>query len=248
MPIAPFREYVHVVKELLDGNEVDFSRDGSSSLIRFQSPHLVAGERQRIPIHIGAIGPRAQGLAGEVGDGIITSFPRGGTISEVRERVAAGAAGRSLAGFEIYALMNLLLLEPGETLSSPRAVRQCGSAIMANVHYLVDLHRERGADPPPYVQPIWDDYLSFHATRDIERSHQLLHQSHYAYLDPDEERFITPEIIRNFCLAGQPREIIERLHELEEAGLHGVNFVLPADTAPAILETFATQVIDAYQE
>jgi len=246
MPIAPFREYLHVVKELLDGNEVEFAHDESSSLTRFQSPDLIPSEGQRIPIQVGAIGPRAQRLAGEVGDGIVTSFPRGGTISEVRDRITAGTKGRNLDGFEIYALMNLLLLEPGESLTSQRAIQQCGSAIMANVHYLVDLHRETGADPPTYVQPIWDDYLSFHATRDTDRAHQQLHQSHYAYLDPDEERFITPEIIRNFCLAGQPHEIIERLHELEGEGLHGVNFALPTDAAPAIVETFASQVIDAY--
>jgi hypothetical protein len=103
---------------------------------------------------------------------------------------------------------------------------------MANVHYLVDLHRETGAHPPTYVQPIWDDYLSFHATRDTDRAHQQLHQSQYAYLDPDEERFITPEIIRNFCLAGQPHEIIERLHELEGEGTHGVNSLFQPTPRP----------------
>ena len=248
MPIAPFRDYLHVVRELLHGNEVEFAFDGSSSLTRFQNPDLLPGEHGPIPIHVGGIGPRAQRLAGEVGDTLVTSLPRGGTITEIRDRVAAGGAGRDLAEFEIHALMNLLLLEPGETLSSQRAIQQCGSAIMANVHYLVDLHRDSGADPPTYVQPIWDDYLAFHATRDEQHSHQLLHQSHYAYLDPDEARFITPEIIRNFCLAGQPHEIVERLHELERQGLHGVNFALPTDTAAAIVETFASQVIDRYDE
>ena len=28
--------------------------------------------------------------------------------------------------------------------------------------------------------------------------------------------------------------------------MHGVNFAVPTDTAPAIVETFASQVIDAY--
>jgi hypothetical protein len=28
MPIAPFREYLYVVKELLDGNEVEFAHTG----------------------------------------------------------------------------------------------------------------------------------------------------------------------------------------------------------------------------
>lgn len=246
MQIARFREYLRVVRGLLDGDEVEYTLNGKTSLIRFQSKALRPGEHGPVPIHVGAIGPKAQMLAGEFGDAIVTSFPRGGTITDVRKRAAAGAGDRDLAGFEVYALMNLLLLEPGESLTSERAIRECGPAIMANVHYLVDLHRETQMEPPEYVQPIWDDYLAYHAARDQSRSHQQLHQSHYAYLQPGEEKFITPEIIRNFCLAGQPSEIIQRLHELEAEGLDGVNFAFPADATPALIEKFGSQVVAHY--
>ena len=43
----------------------------------------------------------------------------------------AEAAGRSLDGFQTYALANLLMLEKGETLESERVVAECGPAIMA---------------------------------------------------------------------------------------------------------------------
>ena len=67
-----------------------------------------------------------------------------------------------------------------------------------------------------------------------------------SYLEADEARFVTPEIIRNFCLAGQPDEIIQRLHELEADGLTGVNFALPTDTARELVEQFANQVVNRY--
>jgi 5,10-methylenetetrahydromethanopterin reductase len=248
MPVARFGEYVRVVRALLDGDELDYALNGSVHKIRFQSDQLGHIGAAPIPIHVGAIGPKAQALAGEFGDAVITSFPRGGTLPQVQANLTTGAARhqRDAHGLPIYALMNLLLLEPDETLNSPRALAQCGSAIMANVHYLVDLHRDTGADPPDYVRPIWDDYLAFHATRDKDRAHQQLHQSHYAYLEADEARFVTPEIIRNFCLAGQPDEIIQRLHELEADGLTGVNFALPTDTARQLVEQFANQVLNRY--
>ena len=44
-----------------------------------------------------------------------------------------------------------------------------------------------------------------------------LHQSHYSYLDPDEAKFITPEIIKAFTGAGQPEEIVEQIKELESS-------------------------------
>ena len=114
---------------------------------------------------------------------------------------------------------------------------------MANVHYLVDFIRETGREPPDYVLPIWEEYMAFHMSRDKATRHMALHQSHYSYLDPDEARFITPEIIRNFCIAGHPEEIVVRLRDLEQQGLDGIVFSLPTDLAFRRTEDFARQVI-----
>ncbi len=245
MPVGRFGEYLRVVRALLDGEEVDYESGGTTHPIRFQNRHLGHQDGPPVPIHVGGFGPRSQALAGELGDGLITGIPRGGTIPDALANVAAGAAagGRSLDGFETFALVNLLMLEPGESLADERVVAECGPAIMANVHYLVDLHKETGKPPPDYVLPIWEPYLAFHATRDAERAHQQLHQSHYTYLERDEARFVTPEIIRNFCLAGQPGEIVERLKELESQGLDGINFILPPDRQYRVTEDFARRVM-----
>ncbi len=155
----------------------------------------------------------------------------------------ADKAGRTLAGFETWALANLLMLEKGETLESERVVAECGPAIMANVHYLVDFVRETGREPPAYVLPIWEEYMAFHMSRDEATRHQKLHESHYSYLDPDEARFITPEIIRNFCIAGQPEEIRDRLRDLESQGLDGIAFSLPLEKMYRQIEDFSRRVM-----
>ena len=85
--------------------------------------------------------------------------------------------------------------------------------------------------------------MDFHASRDAGRKHQELHKSHYAYLDPDEARFITPEMIRTFCIAGQPEEIVEQLHDLQTQGLDGINFIPPLDQQYRMVEDFARRVI-----
>ncbi len=108
---------------------------------------------------------------------------------------------------------------------------------------LVDWVKETGNAPPDYVMPIWDEYMAFHQSRDVDRAHQQLHASHYSYLDPDEARFVRPEMIRTFCIAGQPDEIIERLHELEAEGLNAINFSFPLERRYRMIEDFATRVI-----
>jgi alkanesulfonate monooxygenase SsuD/methylene tetrahydromethanopterin reductase-like flavin-dependent oxidoreductase (luciferase family) len=234
------------VRGLLRGEEIQYGHDGATHPVRLQN--LGQGYvdiDHPIPIHVGGFGPRAQTLAGELGDGLITGIPRGGTIEEALVNVRAGARhrGRPLDGFYTSALVNMLLLEPGETLASPRVVAECGPGIMANVHYLVDLFGSSDKEPPAYVHAIWDEYLAFHRGRDASHSHQQLHASHYNYLDPDEARFVTPELIRAFCVAGQPDAIIDQLRQLEGQGLDGVCFIVPADRRRATYARFAREVI-----
>jgi alkanesulfonate monooxygenase SsuD/methylene tetrahydromethanopterin reductase-like flavin-dependent oxidoreductase (luciferase family) len=249
MRIKAFARYIQVVHDLLAGEATRYASVDGEHEVRFQN--LGSGYvnvESRIPIHVGGFGPRAQALAGELGDALITGFPRGGTIASALANVRKGArnAGRRLAGFQATALVNVLMLEPGETLESERVIAECGPSIMANIHYLVDLVRETGGEPPDYVQSIWEEYLDFHATRDAATAHQKLHESHYSHLDPDEARFVTPEIIRGFCIAGHPEEMVEQIREREAAGLDGMVFVAPEGQGKRQYEAFARRVLERY--
>lgn len=244
--VKAFADYIRVVRGLLGGAEVDYSLNGVTHPVRFQMRQFhYVDVTSPIPIYVAGFGPRAQALAGELGNGLITGIPRGGTISQALTHVRRGAerAGRSLDGFYPMALVNLVMLESGETFASERVIEECGAAIMANVHYLVDWVKETGNDPPAYVKPIWNDYLAFHRSRDPQRRHQQLHESHYSYLDPEEARFVTPEMIKTFCIAGRPEEIVEQLQELERQGLRALNFSAPLHKQYRISEDFARQVM-----
>ena len=52
-------------------------------------------------------------------------------------------------------------------------------------------------------------------------------------------------MIGNFCLAGQPEEIVAQLHELERQGLKAINFIAPLDRQYRLIEDFAARVIAA---
>jgi alkanesulfonate monooxygenase SsuD/methylene tetrahydromethanopterin reductase-like flavin-dependent oxidoreductase (luciferase family) len=246
MRLAAFAEYVRVVRALIDGEEVDYTLHGKTNPIRFSDAELgYIDVEHRIPIHIGGFGPRAQALAGELGDGLITGIPRGGSVSDAMSNARQGAAraGRDLVSFHLAALVNVLMLEPGQSLTDPEVVNRCGPSIMANVHYLHERCIETGEPPPDYVASIWDEYLAHHARLDAERAYQSTHQTHYKYLAPEEARFVTPEIIRHFCIAGAPEEIVERLKALEIQGLDAVAFIAPLERQYRMSEDFAREVM-----
>lgn len=247
MRLKAFAEYTRVVRALLAGEAAEYTSADGVHQVRFQNLEArYVDVDPPVPVHVGGFGPRAQRLAGELGDGLITGIPRGGTFAQALANARQGAAraGRSLDRFETTALVNVLMLEPGETLESERVVAECGPSIMANVHYLVDLVRESGGEPPDYVLPIWEEYLDFHARRNAVTAHQKLHESHYSHLDPEEARFVTPEIIRAFCIAGHPEEMVDQLKTLESQGLDGVTFVAPLGQAHRQYEAFARRVME----
>jgi 5,10-methylenetetrahydromethanopterin reductase len=246
MTLAAFEQNLKLIRGLLSGQTVSFEANGISEDIAFQSLELGhINLDDPIPIHVGGFGPRAQALAGQYGEGLITGIPRGGSIVDALANVKMGAdrAGRSPEKFETYALVNLLLLRSGETLRSERVLNEVGSSIMVNIHFMYDRYRESATEPPDYAQSIWDEYVAFREARDAERSFTEAHESHYGHLDPAEARFITPEIIRAFCIAGQADDIVEQLKVLEAQGLTGINFIAPVERQYEMCDEFAETVM-----
>ena len=100
MSLAAFEKDLRVIKGLLAGHSVAYEANGLEETIAFQSLDLeYLNLDDPIPIHIGGFGPRAQALAGQYGDGLITGIPRGGTLAEALSNVKTGAdrVGRSTA-------------------------------------------------------------------------------------------------------------------------------------------------------
>jgi alkanesulfonate monooxygenase SsuD/methylene tetrahydromethanopterin reductase-like flavin-dependent oxidoreductase (luciferase family) len=246
MGLKAFAEYVRVVRALLQGEEVDYTLDGKTSRITFQMREFRYIDLEPpIPLYIAGYGPKAQALAGELADGLVTGFPRGGTLSEAMEDVRTGArrAGRSLDGFYTSAMVNLMLLEPGEAVNSPRVIAEAGSAVMSGMHYHAARHYESGIEPPDYARGVWEDYIALLDGYPDDVRHRMLHESHYSKLDPEEARFLTPELIRGSCLIGTADELIERLHALEAQGLNQIMLYPPLNRMYRVIEDFAAQVM-----
>jgi len=238
---------VRVVRALLTGQEVDYTLDGETHPIRFQMrEHRFIDLEHPIPLYIAGFGPKAQALAGELADGLVSGLPRGGSVPAMLANAERGArqAGRALpADFLTAAMVTLAMRRPGEALDSERIVAECGPAILTGLHYLVARHLETGEDPPEYARPIWKSYLAWLEEAPPERRHQRLHGSHYSFLDPEEARFITPGLVEAVCLAGAPEEIVERVRTLGKQGLRQIMLYPPLNRQYRVIEDFADNVM-----
>jgi 5,10-methylenetetrahydromethanopterin reductase len=203
-----------------------------------------------IPLYVSGFGPRSLGLAGKHGDGAVMPFPPAPSVLEAFwSSIEAGAAeaGRTLAReqFRTTALTTITVLDAGEPTDSARARAECGPFALATLHYAYDQWRQLGKPPPAFVAPVWDEYTALLATVPEERLHQRIHSGHNCWVIPEEERFVTRELIETSCLVGTADAIAARLRALGEAGLDEV-ILLPAwEPRYEVLERVARDVLPA---
>lgn len=125
-PLAAVRECVTAVRRLLDGEELtEVGRTFEFDRVRLEFPSV-----ERIPIHLGVIGPKMLELSGEIADGSVLSVLAGTDyVRWARQRIEAGRrrVGRTdnhhVTAFAIYSV-------------DPSATRAMAAAESALAFYL----------------------------------------------------------------------------------------------------------------
>ena len=251
-----FREYVRVVRELLGGEEVEYTLNGATRLIRFLHGDLRFIDIEHpIPIYVAANGPLALRVAGAYGDGRVAGLEAPAAFRSNIARVENGAAavGRTLdrETFHTAALTGVCVLKPGERLDAERVVDRCGSMVGTALHGLWEAVQLAGTEDlvRDDMRPTWEAYRDFIDAKHLprERAGQVVHLGHCTFLVEEERQFVTPEAIRaSGGLVGEPDEIVEMLRERERAGLKEVFLLPPMEFAEEMLTDFAGQVMARY--
>ena len=138
----------------------------------------------------------------------------------------------------------VVVLAPGEPVDSERIVNEYGPAIMTAMHSVMDRHLEYGEDPPEFLRPIFKEYLAFHMARPEAERQKIMHESHNAYVAPSERRFVTPEVIKRFCIVGQPAEVLEQVRELERRGVRQLMCNFPLERGYQMVRDYAKNIIE----
>ncbi|MFV0306715.1 MAG: LLM class flavin-dependent oxidoreductase [Desertimonas sp.] len=249
MPIAEFERYIDELRMLLDGDEAAVAFRGDRRPIRHLMPDAgFVAFSPRIPLYVSGFGPRAMALAVKHGDGLVMSIPptvEGLQRAWRRVDAAAGDLGTTIdrSRFLTCTLTTMVVLRDGEAVDSPRVIERCGAFAISALHYQFEQWREAGRPErhPPF--DFWDDYVALLDAHDPERLHQRVHQGHNCWVIPDEERFVTKELIEASCLVGTADDLVTRLRDLGTAGLNQVMLLPPLAPRDDVLREVATSVL-----
>jgi alkanesulfonate monooxygenase SsuD/methylene tetrahydromethanopterin reductase-like flavin-dependent oxidoreductase (luciferase family) len=250
-PPGELREYIRVVRALLDGEAVDFTFRGKTEEIQFmhRDRHYINLDH-RIPIYVAANGPKALRLAGEAADGWITGggFDEESIARELAQvRGAAAERKRELPDdFIRCCTISACILHPGETLRDQRVIDQTGSMVTVNLHHVYEFWEQNGRDDhmiPPFFADLWEDFSKLVASLPTKSRFRYLHDGHATFLREEERRFVTPEAIRGSCIVGEPDEVVEQVRGLERAGINEVALLPPADHQRDVYRDIAEHVM-----
>jgi 5,10-methylenetetrahydromethanopterin reductase len=247
MKMADFAEYLRVLSALLRGEVVDYTFNGvTRPIAMLMHEFKYMNLKPRIPLYVSGFGPRAMGLAGEHGDGLVFAIPpRGVPVTEALSHARQGASriDRDLADFHTAALTSGAVLQPGEATDSDRVKAALGPNVMASVGYFYDDVQRGRIDPPPFLSRIWRPYCALVEQTPPEHRHFRTHEFHYTKLHPGEAELIDAQLIRDTCLVGAPDELIERIRELERDGLRELTFATGNPGKWRLAEDFARLVM-----
>jgi alkanesulfonate monooxygenase SsuD/methylene tetrahydromethanopterin reductase-like flavin-dependent oxidoreductase (luciferase family) len=256
MRLAEMREYIRVLRRLLDGEEVEYTYRGKTRSIRFMHrDRNYINLDNRIPIFVAANGPKAIQLVGAVADGWIvhTADPEQGQVYFDLLHAGARKSGRMLpADFHPTFHSSICVLKPGDRLTDERVINETGTQVTCVLHLAYEIWNYLGKKDeviPPFFANIWEDYLKRVASYSLppEARFRQIHDGHCTFLQLEERRFVTPEAVRATCLVGQPDEIIARIRLMEKVGFKEVNLLPPADYQKKVFRDFAELIMPAFR-
>lgn len=256
-PVAArrMRDYARECRALLDRREV-MHRDGEfERAIRFRHPEgLSIDTEHRVPIYVGADGPKALKAAGQSGDGLIVTLKNADSMGNAPAVFAAGlAAARTSAEeaggsfHDAYTMWSTVIcvLEPGESAACQRALEHVGAGAMMAYHTYA-CHPAVAEYLPPPIRDRLETYEKEVLSRlgvPRERIYQDVHVGHLARLIDGEAAVLTDEVVRMTTLTGTAEEIAAQLRALEAAGLKNVSFWIPPHLTREVILTVEEQIM-----
>jgi len=246
--LRDLREHVEVVRKLLGGGAAEYREGDRRRTVRFFHQQLgFVNLHDRVPIYVAANQPKAMELAGEIGDGFITS--RTNTVEGWRDtwqrvRGSAERHGRNPAELYTMLLTTAALMRPGESYDSPRIRSAAGPWTTVALHSLYEGVTSVEQAPAP-LRPIFNEYKAYmdDRMRGDARYYLTLHDGHGLYVRAGEERFVTAELIRHTTMTSPPEELCERIRALERAGVKQIAFIPTHGEFDAFVHEFSERII-----
>ena len=220
MKLSEMREYIRVIDGLLKNETVEWDFEGERKKIRFLNPEFgMINTRDQIPLHVSAFAPKARRLTAEIADGWITfnALPQPAAHQAQEIDKACREFGRDPKSLFRTNFVLGCVLKPDESPTGARAKAQAGPMAVVALHGMVE--GTISDVLPPEIRQLANAYRQQYATyQPADAKYLQMHKLHLIAVRPEEEKFLTEDLIRSVTFTGTEDELRERLKGIASAG------------------------------
>lgn len=222
-PIAEFERRLAMIKDFMNGRRVEW--EGTEIQLEW------ATSLPEIPLYVAGYGPRALGVAGRVGDGVIIQLADPAIIewTMATARRAAEEAGRDPS------LLKCLVCAPSmvsDDLARARDEVRWFPAMVGN--HVADIIRVHGLDSD--VPRELTDYI---------RDRDAYDYSEHSRVGAAHGSFVPDAICDRFCVIGSVSQCVEKLRGLADIGVDEWIVYLMTSGQDETLEAYGEAIIPA---
>jgi probable F420-dependent oxidoreductase len=221
--VADFEARLRMIKDLMNGRQVEWN--GKELRLEW-----VRDELPEIPMYVAGYGPRALGVAGRAGDGVIIQLADPQIIQWIMDtaRKAAEEDGRDPDALECIVCAPSHI---SEDLADAREQVRWFPAMVSN--HVMDLIERYGVDSDE-IPAALTDYV---------KAREFYDYKEHSRVGAKHGEFVTDEICDRFCVLGTAEQASEKLRELESIGVGQFNIYLMTHGQEETLAAYGEQII-----
>src|ERR671929_551632 len=193
----------------------------------------VREELPPIPMHVAGYGPKALGVAGRVGDGVIIQLADPQIVQWIMEtaRRAAAEEGRDPDALECVVCAPSHI---SDDLADAREQVRWFPAMVSN--HVMDLIERYGAEGSAVPK----------ALTDYVQARKFYDYNEHSRVGAKHGEFVTDEICDRFCVLGNTDQIKTKLKELEDVGVDQFNIYLMTHGQEETLQAYGDEIISEF--
>jgi probable F420-dependent oxidoreductase len=223
MRVAEFERACAMVRGFMNGDEVEWN--DKQLQLKWVRPEL-----PRIPMWVAGYGPRALGVAGRVGDGVIIQLADPEIIQWIMDtaRRAAEEAGRAPA--QLKCIVGAPAHISGDLADAREQVRWFPAMVSNHVMDLIERYGADGSAVPK-------------ALTDYVQARKFYDYDEHSRVGAKHGEFVTDEICDRFCVLGTAEQAKAKLQELAGVGVDQFNIYLMTHSQEETLRSFGDEII-----
>ena len=221
--VAEFERRLRMIRDFMNGREVAWN--DRQLQLKWVRPEL-----PEIPMWVAGYGPKALGVAGRVGDGVIIQLADPEIIQWIMDTARRAAEEEGRDPSQLKCIVGAPSHITDDLADAREQVRWFPAMVSNHVMDLIERYGENSDEIPS-------------ALTDFVKARKFYDYKEHSRVGAKHGEFVTDEICDRFCVLGTAEQAKAKLQELQGVGVDQFNIYLMTHGQEETLQAFGDEII-----